>query len=132
MPSTTSPSGIIYPLSGDPIAPLNAIFQDLAESTQAALVRVEETDERVADYTIELSDIAKIVVMNKPTAATLTVPAEALVDFPVGSFVGVFNLSSANVTVAGDSGVTVLGAGTVAQNKQVSLRKRGSDQWVMV
>jgi hypothetical protein len=132
MPSTTSPSGIIYPLPGDPIAPLNAIFQDLAESTQDALVRVDETDERDTDYTLQLSDIAKIVVMNKPTAATLTVPAEALVDFPVSSFLWVFNLSSADVTVAGDSGVVVLNAGVVGEFEEVKLRKRGPDEWVMV
>ena len=132
MPSTTFPSGIIYPLPGDPIAPLNAIFQDLAESTQAALVEVEETEEKTSDYDLQLSDIGKIVTMNNPTAATLTVPAEALVDFPVGSFLWVFNLSPADVTVVGDSGVTVLNAGTVSEYEEVKLRKRDSDEWVMV
>jgi hypothetical protein len=37
MASTTSPDGIVYPDANDPIAPLNAVFQDLAESVQAAL-----------------------------------------------------------------------------------------------
>ena len=36
MASTTSPDGIVYPDASDPIAPLNAVFQDLAESVQAA------------------------------------------------------------------------------------------------
>jgi hypothetical protein len=36
MASTTSPDGIVYPDANDPIAPLNAVFQDLAESVQAA------------------------------------------------------------------------------------------------
>ena len=36
MASTTSPDGIVYPDASDPIAPLNTVFQDLAESVQAA------------------------------------------------------------------------------------------------
>jgi hypothetical protein len=36
MASTTTPDGIVYPDASDPIAPLNAVFQDLAESVQAA------------------------------------------------------------------------------------------------
>ena len=37
MASATSPDGIVYPDASDPIAPLNTVFQDLAESVQAAL-----------------------------------------------------------------------------------------------
>ena len=37
MPANTSPDNIQYPVPGDQIAPLNAIFQNLAESTQTAL-----------------------------------------------------------------------------------------------
>ena len=37
MASSTSPDSIVYPDASDPIAPLNAVFQDLAESVQAAL-----------------------------------------------------------------------------------------------
>jgi len=37
MASQTSPSGIVYPDASDPVAPLNTVFQDLAESVEAAL-----------------------------------------------------------------------------------------------
>jgi hypothetical protein len=37
MASATSPDGIVYPDASDPIAPLNTVFQDLAESVQTAL-----------------------------------------------------------------------------------------------
>jgi hypothetical protein len=37
MASTTSPDGIVYPDASDPVAPLNTVFQDLAESVQDAL-----------------------------------------------------------------------------------------------
>lgn len=42
MASTTSPDGIVYPDASDPIAPLNAVFQDLAESVQAAFDSLPE------------------------------------------------------------------------------------------
>jgi len=37
MASTTSPDNIVYPDASDPVAPLNTVFQDLAESVQTAL-----------------------------------------------------------------------------------------------
>lgn len=37
MASSTSPSGIVYPDASDPVAPLNTVFKDLADSVQAAL-----------------------------------------------------------------------------------------------
>jgi len=37
MASTTSPDGIVYPDASDPIAPLNTVFKDLADSVQTAL-----------------------------------------------------------------------------------------------
>lgn len=38
MPASTSPDGIVYPLPTDPVAPLNVVFQDLADSVQDALL----------------------------------------------------------------------------------------------
>ncbi|MCH9736248.1 MAG: hypothetical protein K0U78_17125 [Actinomycetia bacterium] len=37
MASSTSPSGIVYPDASDPVAPLNTVFKDLADSVQTAL-----------------------------------------------------------------------------------------------
>ena len=37
MASATTPDGIVYPDASDPVAPLNTVFQDLAESVQDAL-----------------------------------------------------------------------------------------------
>lgn len=36
MASATSPSGIVYPDATDPVAPLNTVFKDLADSVQDA------------------------------------------------------------------------------------------------
>jgi len=37
MPANTSPDNIQYPVPGDQVAPLNTVFQNLADSTQTAL-----------------------------------------------------------------------------------------------
>jgi hypothetical protein len=131
MPSSTSPSGIVYPVPSDPIAPLNAVFQDLAESAQAALLVRKETDVRVDDYTLALSDSGQVVVMNKPTTATLTVPLNSAVAFPIGTVLWVYNQSTAEVDIVGDAGVTVRNSGTIPQFGETYLRKRATNEWVM-
>lgn len=99
---------------------------------QTAVKSIEETTVRTANYTLAIADAGKIVPMNKSGAATLTVPTNASVAFPVGTVVGVYNQSSDAVTVAGDSGVTVRNAGNVGQYSEASLRKRATNEWVMV
>lgn len=131
MPSSTAPNGIVYPLSTDPIAPLNAVFQDLAETAQAAMLVRAEADTRTTDYTLALSDAGLVVPMDKDGEATLTVPPESSVGFPVGTVVFVYNMSSDDVTVTEGAGVTVRNAGTVSQYEEVVLRKRASNEWVM-
>jgi hypothetical protein len=136
MPATTSPDSLVYPVPSDPIAPLNTVFQDLAESVQDALDNartiIAETTPRTADYTLALTDAGKVVPMNKTGAATLTVPLNATVEFPVGAVLYVYNMSSSDVTVAAAGGVTVRNAGDIVQYGQVTLRKRATNEWVMV
>ena len=98
----------------------------------AAMALLVETAEKVADYTLALVDAGKIVAMNKAGAAVLTVPTNAAVAFPVGAVVGVYNLSVDAVTIAGDGVVTVRNAGDLPQYGECSLRKRGTDEWVLV
>jgi hypothetical protein len=51
MASSTSPDNIVYPDASDPIAPLNAVFQDLAESVQDALDNITPGAEALDDLT---------------------------------------------------------------------------------
>jgi prophage DNA circulation protein len=99
---------------------------------QNAVKEIQETTEKTANYTLVIGDAGKIVQMNKSGTATLTVPTNASVAFPTGTIVGVYNRSSDDVTIAGDGGVTVRNDGTVPQYGEISLRKRATDEWVMV
>lgn len=91
-----------------------------------------ENSEQTADYTLTLADAGKVVNMNKSGAANLTIPTNASVAFPVGTVIGIYNQSADDVTVAGDTGVTLRNAGTVGQYAEASLRKRATDEWVLV
>jgi hypothetical protein len=65
------------------------------------------------------------------TSLEVTVPTDAAVAFPIGSVVNIYNLNASDVTIQGDTGVTVRNDGDLAQFGEVSLRKRGTDEWVV-
>lgn len=90
-----------------------------------------ETVEKTADYTLVFADKDQIVLMNKTGTATLTVPKNDTVDFPIGSVIGIYNASADAVTIAGATDVTVRNAGDLAQYSEVSLRKRAANEWVL-
>jgi hypothetical protein len=86
-----------------------------------------------ANYTLALADVAKVVAFNSASNLTLTVPTNASVAFPIGTVVNVYRNGTGTVTVAGAAGVTVRNAGTIpAQFGERSLRKRGTDEWVLI
>lgn len=130
MPDTTTPSGIVYPVPTDPIAPLNAVFQDLAESAQSAIITRIESSAKIDDYTLALSDAGLVIAMNKTGPATLTIPENSSVAFPIGTIVWVYNLSAQAVTIQGDGGVTLRNAAAIAQFGEIRLRKRATNEWV--
>jgi hypothetical protein len=89
-----------------------------------------ETTTRTENYTITLNDINRVVPMNG-TSLTVTIPNSTTTDFPLGSVVAVYNLASTDVNVLGAAGVTVRNSGLIDQYGEVSLRKRGANEWVL-
>jgi len=82
-------------------------------------------------YTLVLTDLNKVVAVNNPATATVTVPTNASIPFPIGSMVNVYSASNQTLNVAGAPGVTVRNAGRLFDRYvEVSLRKRGIDEWV--
>jgi len=87
---------------------------------------------RTANYTLALSDVAKVVAFDSSSNLTLTVPLNSSVAFPIGAVINVYRAGTGTVTVAGASGVTVRNVGEITdQFGEVSLRKRGTDEWVL-
>lgn len=87
---------------------------------------------QTGNYTLALSDVAKVVAMDNSSAATVTVPSNSSVAFPVGTVINVYAMTANTVTIAAESGVTVRNSGDISdQYVEVSLRKRDTDEWVL-
>ncbi|PQO23071.1 hypothetical protein C2I36_09840 [Rhodobacteraceae bacterium WD3A24] len=89
-----------------------------------------------ASRTLALADKGGIIEMTSATANTVTIPAEASVDFPVGALVNISQVGAGTTTIAGDTGVTLNGvsAGSCTIDAQwggAGLYKRAADAWVV-
>lgn len=88
---------------------------------------------QTGDYTLALADADKLVEMNKATANTLTVPANASVAFPVGTRIVVSQYGAGATTVAAAGGVTLRemagGTLTLTQYATLLLVKRATNEW---
>lgn len=95
-----------------------------------------ELNVRTSSYTLVLADAGKIVEMNVAGANILTVPPNSSVAFPIGTIIGVDQLGAGQTTITPGSGVTIRSAGGLVKIKgqysSVSLRKRATDEWVLV
>lgn len=130
MADTGAPFELPYPLPADFVRVAPADFQALAEKVQEFLLFTESRTV-TENATLELGDTSKVLRVNSSTPRTVTVPANASVAFPVGAIIGVYNSGSGGTTIAAAGGVTVRNAGVVDQFREVSLRKRDTDEWVV-
>lgn len=95
-----------------------------------------EENAQTESYALVLTDAGKVVSVSVETDAnTLTIPAEASVDFDVGTMIYALMLNTGVTTITGDTGVSVNGvsAGTIAltQYGMALLYKRGADDWIV-
>lgn len=85
-------------------------------------------------YTLVAADAGAVVEMNNASAMTVTVPPNAAVAFAVGTVVELCRLGAGTLTVSSGTGVTLRTPSSLtarAQYSTISLRKRGTDEWVV-
>lgn len=103
-----------------------------ADGTLKDIVQNTQT----ASYTLVLGDSGKVVEMNVGSANNLTVPPNSSVAFPVGTLISVDQIGAGQTTIVAGSGVTIRSSGGMlkvkGQYSSVSLRKRATDEWVLV
>lgn len=108
-------------------AELDAIVASLS-----VIGQVTPTD----NYTLILTDAGKSVEMDKATAVNLTIPLNATVAFPIGTVIEIWQKGAGQVTVVATGGVTIRSTEgklkSYGQYSSMSLRKRGTDEWVLV
>ena len=74
--------------------------------TQAAAEALRYIQENVqtGNYTLQLSDLNKVVAMNNSSTATVTIPNNTSVAFPIGSIINVYTMNASKVNIAGADG----------------------------
>jgi hypothetical protein len=86
-------------------------------------------------YTTVLGDASKLVTLNNAAAITLTIPTNTNVAYAVGTKIDFAQIGAGQVTVAGDSGVTVNATPTLkfrAQYSAATCIKTATDTWLLV
>lgn len=90
-------------------------------------------------YTLVLTDRDKLVTLSNASAIALTIPLNSSVAFATGAVVNIQQIGAGQVTIAGDTGVTVTSTGatattpkTRAQYSAASIIKTGTDSWTVI
>lgn len=106
-----------------------------------ALATVTRTNTQTANYTLALADAGGTVELNNVGATVVTVPPNSQVAFPIGTVINICRNGAGSVTLNQGGGVVlrnrieILGTSnrTIAnQWSEVSIRKRATDEWVLV
>lgn len=91
--------------------------------------------EKVASYTLVLTDNGKMIELNVATANTVTIPPNSSVAFPIGTQITVLQTNTGQTTVTPGAAVTVNatpGLKLRARWSSVTLIKRATDTWVAI
>lgn len=87
-------------------------------------------------YTLVLADSGRVIMRNNAAANTVTIPAAANVNFPVGTTIGVIQNGAGTTTIQSATGVTINGLtsnpiAAAARWHGLTLLKVASDEWVV-
>ncbi len=91
---------------------------------------------QVGSYTVTLEDLGKIVEVNSSASVVVTVPTDANAPFQIGDRVDILQTGAGQITVAGDTGVTISSEGSKTKLKgqwaAATVIKRGANSWVLI
>jgi len=99
---------------------------------EGTLQALKTENVKTGGHTLQLEDRDRVVAMNNTSDATVVVPSESAIDFPVGSVVFVSRINSGNVEIIADGGVTVSKLGSLGPQEEIVLRKRAADNWQLL
>ena len=85
-------------------------------------------------YTLLISDRGTFIKFTNASAIACTIPAEATVNFPIGTVISFMQVGIGQLTLVPDSGVTLLtstGLNTSSQYAVVTALKTDADEWTI-
>lgn len=84
-------------------------------------------------YTTTIGDVGQVVEAANASASTFTIPPNSQVPYQIGAVINFYAAGAGGLTIAAGSGVTIRNnASALTQYQEVSLRKRGTDEWVRI
>jgi hypothetical protein len=122
----TGPTGPTGPSVTGPTGPTGA---------EGSWTTAQAINAQTDTYTLVLSDSGKLVKCTKVSAMNIVVPTNANEAFSIGQRVDLLQYGAGQVTVSGDTGVTIRSTPTSklrTQYSSASLVKIGSDEWLLV
>lgn len=127
-------TGKIFSYDGTSTAEVATVSgtQTLTNKTLTTPIQTIGTNAKSASYTLALSDQSKMIEVS--AAATITIPADATVNFPVGTYIVILQTGSGQVVIAGEGFTPAATPGLKlrAQWSMATLIKRGTNSWVIV
>jgi hypothetical protein len=118
------------------IATNTAITTTLPAAIEAVRTTMLASPEKTAAYVLALVDAGNVVPVAVSSPAAVTVPPNSSVAFPIGTIINVIQTGASQLTITAGAGVTIRQARsqfkTAMQWAEVSLRKRSTDEWVLV
>ena len=105
----------------------------LQEGVPRAGFRSQLNAQTGTSYTLQLTDLAKLVTMDNGSTMTLTVPANSSVSFQIGDRIDILRKGSGELTIGYAGGVVINGTPGLklrAQWSSATLVKLDTDTWV--
>ncbi len=126
--------GSLDDLAVNNVEVVGVVFSDGTQSKQG-VPSLTPISQKTDSYTLSaLSERDSLIEINKESAVTLTIPADASVNFPVGTSLDILQTGAGQVTIAGAGGVTVNatpGLKLRTQWSSATLFKRAANTWVV-
>ena len=88
-----------------------------------------------SSYTCVLSDAGKVITMDNTSSATITIPPNSSVAFPIGTTISIARINTGSVALTAGSGVTLTGntaSGAMYATEELMCRKRSTDTWLVI
>ena len=132
---TADASFALAPLGVSNLNAETVTFDDGTVQNSAGVPSLTSFTEKTASYTLDtLVHQDNIVEMNSGSATTFTIPTNASLAWPVGASMDIFQTGAGQVTITGDTGVTVNytpGNKLRTQWSSATILKRATDSWVI-
>ena len=132
LPSNTS----IGDVSNTEISYLDGVTSSIQTQINSKENKNVSINSQTESYTIVLSDASKIILIDSSSANTLNIPADATLDFPVGTRMEIVQAGTGQTIISPESGVTVNSFGESlalpGQWSSARIIKVSADQWLLL